>query len=155
MKNDNNFFYFIKYKPRHKHAKWLPSDLNPWTLTLFNMHVWQKILLNSKYVICPLKLALNSNLSKDKPTLISYFLFHSQISCKKLAFFFYRYQVKHLETHISHHQNLLFFQFSFLLQIKSFFNESFEKLEKLYWSWVQIDRKPFTRKPVSTLGIWT
>ena len=28
------FFYFIKYKPWHKHAKWLPSDLTPWTLTL-------------------------------------------------------------------------------------------------------------------------
>ena len=25
--------YFIK-KPRHKYAKWLPSDLTPWTLTL-------------------------------------------------------------------------------------------------------------------------
>ena len=28
------FFYFIKFKPRHKHAKWPPSDLTPWTLTL-------------------------------------------------------------------------------------------------------------------------
>ena len=28
------FFYFIKIKPWHKHAKWPPSDLTPWTLTL-------------------------------------------------------------------------------------------------------------------------
>ena len=27
-------FYFIKFKPQHKHAKWPPSDLTPWTLTL-------------------------------------------------------------------------------------------------------------------------
>ena len=33
MKN-NNIFYFIKIKPQHKHAKWPPSDLTPWTLTL-------------------------------------------------------------------------------------------------------------------------
>ena len=28
------FFYSIKFEPRHKHAKWPPSDLTPWTLTL-------------------------------------------------------------------------------------------------------------------------
>ena len=28
------FFYFIKFKPQHKHEKWLPSDSTPWTLTL-------------------------------------------------------------------------------------------------------------------------
>ena len=28
------FSYLIKFKPRHKHAKWPPSDLTPWTLTL-------------------------------------------------------------------------------------------------------------------------
>ena len=28
------FFYFIKFKPRHKYAKWPPSDLTPCTLTL-------------------------------------------------------------------------------------------------------------------------
>ena len=27
-------FYLIKIKPRHKHAKWQPSNLTPWTLTL-------------------------------------------------------------------------------------------------------------------------
>ena len=30
MKNNNIFFYFIKFK----NAKWPPSDLTPWTLTL-------------------------------------------------------------------------------------------------------------------------
>ena len=35
LKHNNKFvFHFIKFKPRHKHAKWLPSDLTPWTLTL-------------------------------------------------------------------------------------------------------------------------
>ena len=28
------FFFFIKFKPQHKHAKWPPSDSTPWTLTL-------------------------------------------------------------------------------------------------------------------------
>ena len=28
------FFYFRKFKPQHKHAKWPPSDFTPWTLTL-------------------------------------------------------------------------------------------------------------------------
>jgi hypothetical protein len=28
------FFYIIKIKPRHKHAKWPPSDTTPRTLTL-------------------------------------------------------------------------------------------------------------------------
>ena len=37
LKNNNIFFYFIKF--RHKHAKWLPSDLTPWTLTLAQMHL--------------------------------------------------------------------------------------------------------------------
>merc|ERR1712051_779346 len=38
LKNDNNFFYFLLHKiqtpGRHKHAKWPPSDLTPWALTL-------------------------------------------------------------------------------------------------------------------------
>ena len=34
LKNKIFFFYFIKFNPRHKHAKWPPSDLTPWTLTL-------------------------------------------------------------------------------------------------------------------------
>ena len=35
MKNNNNFFFTSQnLNPRHKHAKWPPSDLTPWTLTL-------------------------------------------------------------------------------------------------------------------------
>ena len=32
------FFYFIKFNPRHKHAKCLPSDITIWTLTLILFH---------------------------------------------------------------------------------------------------------------------
>ena len=34
-------FFLLLHKiqtPRHKHAKWLPSDLTPWTLTLTKLH---------------------------------------------------------------------------------------------------------------------
>ena len=38
LKNNNKkFFFFIRFTnpwPRHKHAKWPPSDLTPRTLTL-------------------------------------------------------------------------------------------------------------------------
>ena len=35
LKNNNKKkIYFIKINPQHKHAKWPPSDLTPWTLTL-------------------------------------------------------------------------------------------------------------------------
>ena len=36
LKNNNIFFFFTSQnsKPRHKHAKWPPSDLTPCALTL-------------------------------------------------------------------------------------------------------------------------
>ena len=35
LKKDNKiFFFYFKKFPRHKHAKWPPIDLTPWTLTL-------------------------------------------------------------------------------------------------------------------------
>ena len=43
------FFYFIKIKPWHKHAKWPPSDLTPWILTLLLP------LTNTREVKCNLK----------------------------------------------------------------------------------------------------
>jgi hypothetical protein len=34
LKNNNIFFFIsLKSNSQHKHAKWLPSDLTPWTLT--------------------------------------------------------------------------------------------------------------------------
>ena len=43
------FFYFIEFKPRHKHAKWPPSDLTPWTLTLGVTHTYYWWILCLKY----------------------------------------------------------------------------------------------------------
>jgi succinate-acetate transporter protein len=46
-------FHYKNYKnsnPRHKHAKWPPSDLTPWTLTLASPEL---LLSNSGLLLLP------------------------------------------------------------------------------------------------------
>ena len=56
MKNSNKRFLFLFYNrrsnPRHKQAKWPPSDLTPWTLTLINFHV------NYKWIFLLLQISI-------------------------------------------------------------------------------------------------
>ena len=40
-------FYFKKSNPWHKHAKWPPSDLTPWTLTICTTYLSQMNFKNS------------------------------------------------------------------------------------------------------------
>ena len=43
------FFYFIKFKPWHKHAKWPPSDLTQWTP--YSMCLNEPVKVNQKMTI--------------------------------------------------------------------------------------------------------